>query len=250
MTMPIADINLIGPRLCEVTVGESRRVYLTTRSAVGLALLQDAIHDAEEVTTSTVSWTDMLATHGVAVGVRGQERVLVAVIPETKRTVTWTGPLFASPLDAVGRPVTAHALELIFPPCIVVLKINGTQYVKGTLSCVKPDAVKTLSVHEDANVLAPFPYGNVYSAGHRICWGTVAHNTLNTVEALLQSFFQSGFNNDLFAAAVCGSRARNLPEMVQGAVTVNGTPVLPVAAAYFTTSMAAQVQLVQNSTTA
>ena len=251
MTTPIADIKLIGPRLCEVTVGESRRVYLTTRSAVGIALLQEAMTESPVDAVSQCVWTDMLATHGVAIGVRPQERVVVAVIPEAKRTVKWTGPLYASAADAVGRPVTEQVLELLFPPCLAMLKISATQqYLKGTLSCVKPDAVKTLSVQSDAHVLAPFPYGNVYTSGHRICWGTVVHSTVNTVEALLQSFFQSGFNNDLFAAAVCGSRARNLPEMVQGAVTVNGTPVLPVAAAYFTTSMAAQVQLVQNSTTA
>ena len=246
MTTPLADIKLIGPRLCEVTVGESRRVYLTTRSAVGIALLQEAITDPAETVVAPIAWTDMLATHGVAVGVRGQERVMVAVIPEAKRTVKWTGPLFANAADVVGRPVSEHVLEMIFPPCLAVLKIGATQqYMKGTLSCVKPAALKTLSVHSDATALAPFPYGNVYTSGHRICWGTVEHATVNTIEALLQSFFQSGFNNDLFNAGLCGVRVRNLAEMARIAMPIEGAPVLPpVAAQYFQTSVATHIDAV------
>ena len=246
MTTPrLSDVKLIGPNLCEVTVGESRRVYLTSRRALGIALLQEhAANEADSSAASNVVWTDMLATHGVAVGVAGRERITVAVIPETKRTVSWTGTLFTHATDAVGRPASARTLEVTFPPCVLMLRITGMQYTKGTLSCVKPDALKTLSVHSDARVLTPFPYGNVYPSGSRICWGTVAHATLNTAEAVLETFFQSGFNNDLFDTGTYGSvRVRNLPEMLQLPVFPPPTP------AQFAVSLATQVQTVLGAAT-
>ena len=238
----ISEIKLVGSRLCEVTVGTSRRVYLTSRRAVGMALLQESANESSP--ESDVVWTDMLTSHGVAIGTADRARIVVAVIPEAKRTVTWTGTVFTSPTDAIGRPGEPCILELTFPPCVAMLRITGNQYAKASLSCVKPDALKTLSVRSDASALASFPYGNVYASESRVCWGTVEHATVNTIEALLDTFFQSGFNNDLFSAGACGLRVRNLPELVQSRQSLTTTALPPPVDAYFNTSVSAQVRAI------
>ena len=241
----VHEIKLIGPQLCEVVVGPSRRVYISNRRAVGLALLQDAsIEEETAVSTRAMTWTDMLPSHGVAVGVNGRERVVVAVVPEVKRTIQWTGLLYRNRADGIGHH-DQHQVEAVFPPCLVMLRTQDVRYKKAFLFCVKPDALKTLSVTGGANVLASFPYGNVYASGGRICWGTVPHSTLNTVDDVLHTFFGSGFNPDLFVSSPCGVPARNLPELVSFTKGVLPSPTAP----YFNMSISTQIRTLLGSET-
>jgi hypothetical protein len=225
-----------GSHLCEVTAGASRRVYISSRHAVGMALLQDA-GVAPEPSIREIRWTDMLVSHGVAVGVKGLERIVIAVVPQMKRTVQWTGPAFATPTSETGVTGT-YPLDITFPPVLAMLRTNELRYVRAYMFCVLPAALKTLTVSGEVNSLASFPYGNVYSSGGRICWGTVGHASLNTMEDLLHAFFSSGFNNDLFAPSACGTRRRNLWELVKETSGVVTSPPAP----YFTMNVATQLR--------
>ena len=214
--------------LCEVTAGPNRHIYLSNRYAVGMALLREGDADEATAQASAIRWADMLVSHGVAVGRNRQEQVILAVVPETKRTVNWTGPVYPSHIRYTGD-TRSLSLTITVPPLLVMLRTKEQRYVRAYLHCVAPTALKTLTVNTASSVLATFPYGNVYVGGGRICWGNVAHATLNTVEDVLYAFFSSGFNIDLYHPATCGSTARTLHEMANAA---QGMLPPPVAASF------------------
>lgn len=235
--MHVDEIKLKpGSPLCEVVIGPTRRVYISSRHAVGLALLQDAADQAEG-SLQGLQWVDMLISHGVAVGTRGPERFTLAVIPAQTRTVHWSGPVYANTSDPTSVYTSGVSLKVGFPPLLVMLRVKEGRYVRAFMFCVNPTALKTLSVTGTAPVLSSFPYGNVYADGGRICWGTVEHSTLVTIDDVLHTFFESRFNTDLFHSATCGVRLRNLHEMVQ-----QHPKALPIPQG-FPISIPAQLQL-------
>jgi hypothetical protein len=139
-------------------------------------------------------WQDHLATHGIAIGMRGTQQVTVAVIPATRRTC----PFITS--GGVSQP-----FEATFPPLLAGVLLRDGAFVRAILHCIDPARIGApgLSVLDTTACLTHFPYGNVHPNG-AICWGTIRHDGIASLATFLDLFFNSGFNADLYNGNVCG----------------------------------------------
>lgn len=80
-----------------------------------------------------------------------------------------------------------------FPSLLFYFKVVNTNVVKSYLYAVKDKAAPGIMLYH-------YPFGNVYADGH-ICWGNtqLPHiTTLKDTERLIEIFFMSDTNDDLF----------------------------------------------------
>lgn len=176
---------------CRVVMEAARRSFFSTPRAVGLALL--ATSGAEQETSSDLVWSDFLASHGIAIGTRGRQRVTVALLPPKTRTVSVTrrddsGLLTCTPT---------------FPPLMLIMLHQDGNWVRGLLYRADATRQGQMAVTASVAVLGTFPFGNVYDTG-RICWGNVNPRDIRTVADFESLFFGSGFNTDLVGPGAGG----------------------------------------------
>jgi hypothetical protein len=194
-------------RTCQVVTGAARRTFYSTPQAVGLALLSGGGIDMEEEGASglgvNITWTDLLASNGVAVGTRGRQVVTLGVIPAKERTVDY--------LTSDGR----RPLTRVFPATLLGMLMEGGRFVRGTVHLADTSRQATFAVLSQTPVLMGFPYGNIYQDSGRICWGTVRTDSIHTLADFEALFFGSGFNTDLFSTA---SGLRSLGQQVEGGI--------------------------------
>ena len=169
---------------CRITVRPSGRVYVSTAPAVGLALIGESSRFGHSL--ETMQWVDMLATHGVAVGLHHRKVITAAVIPAKVRTIQFT--------DGADTPSTT--ITCTFPACFLAMQVNNGGFVRATIMLVDVTRQAQLSIISHVPLLVPFPYGNVYDTG-TICWGAADHADIHTLLDLETRFFGSGFNTDL-----------------------------------------------------
>lgn len=213
--MQISDIRSINfPRgmsgACEIIAGPTGQIFRSTPHAVGMALLGAATpEDASGAAAGEIVWNDYLASHGLAVGVRGKRMYTLAVLPARERTVNYTG--------ALDVPGASRSLTCLFPTMLIGVAKNGTgarAFTQGVVFCLNTPSLANLSVTATANVGSSFPYGNVYSGTGYICWGSVPHTHIQTAKDLEELFFESDFNGDLYGAG--GGRLVTLARTYKG----------------------------------
>lgn len=218
--VPALEIHIDATSRCRIISGPERRVYYSTPQLAGLALLQN-YRDEETVedaaASRSITWSDTLISHGLAHGVRGASRYLLAVIPATERTITYQ-----------GRETAEQRLTATFPPLLVALAFGASNFRRGLVFLVNPAALSRLTVSLADAVATSFPYGNVYNSTGRICWGTVRHNHITDLAGFLDLFFNSAFNSDLYhgsggslAGAVRAAPGGVLPSPAAGAYTLS-----------------------------
>lgn len=197
-----------GSPICRIVRGPNAQVSLSTPVAVGMALLQSATAAAGQQATAGIdasSWTDLLSSHGVAIGrVRGAE-VTLAVLPPKQREVSF------------GE----QRVICTFPHIFMCLATRTRRYANGLIFVFDPRNQARVNVVNGPECLTPFPYGNIYGDSGRICWGSVRHGDIKTIAEMESAFFTSGFNTDLWGIRSHG----NLPALV--AASPNGVIAPP-----------------------
>lgn len=192
--------------IAEVTVGPQKRVFRTTSRAVAVAMLGSQNEDENAAgAAGEVIWSDFLRTHGIAVGSRGPNSYILAVLPAKERTVNYTGP---REWDTDSANIT-----VAFPPMLVALHLLKGAFRNAILFCISPGLEKTLQISNTANVGLSFPYGNVYGGTGAICWGSVPHAHIKSIADFEELFFGSNFNGDLYSAG--GGRLSSLARGVK-----------------------------------
>lgn len=174
---------------CRVIRGASRQMYITTPVAVGMALVSGAISsgvDDEAAVGAAITWTDMLATHGVAVGRRGTQDLTVALIPPKLRTVRWRAS------------ETYEDITTTFPAMLIAMATQQRRFLRATMFLADLTKQARMATNSEIPCLVAFPYGNVYSESGLICWGGVEHGDILSIADLETAFFNSGFNTDLW----------------------------------------------------
>lgn len=170
--------------VCDVTYGTMGRRVRTHLQPFLLAMLEGEYgRIGNAAATAGLRWVDMLATHGVAIGTRGDSTITVAVLPPKARTVR----------DGDGDDIT-----ITFPHLFLVMHTKPTRFVKAKLFCINEAALATIAVTADTACLSSFPWGNVYQTSGNICWGSVRHADIRTLADFEAAFFGSGFNHDLW----------------------------------------------------
>lgn len=206
MTPGITEIKLNhADNSCIVIAGPTRRAFFSTPRAVAMALL-DGIHESEEAATDRASrnmnWTDLLATHGTLFGQQGQKQVTAVVLPRKERSVI------------VGTNMSDPPIVVSYPPTLLALLTVGGRIHRGMVMLADVTRQAQFGVIATQPLLTPFPYGNIYNDSGYICWGTVRHSDIRSIQDLEALFFGSGFNHDLWNAEVAGMarlRAGELP---------------------------------------
>lgn len=195
----------------KVFEGPERRVFHSTEEAVGLALLK---LNPEQVHTEA-KWVDFLPQKGIAIGTVGNKSLTLLACPPVERTVT---------IRRGSETETEHKIHT--PALLFATRFERGRLVKSMLFVIKKEFEKRLTVAStDPAVLAPFPYGNVYTHGG-ICWGTTRTQDLAHPSEVEGAFFGSGFNTDLFTTA-CGGGDRSFHAMIE-----RTKGVLPVPTTY------------------
>ena len=180
---------------CRVIVHPQGRTFMSTPAAVGMALLEE-FQGAGQGGREMV-WSDLLATHGVLIGTHADKRVEGIIVPRKVRTVR----------------VGGGDIQVGFPPVFLVAYMHAGRFVRGIVMLIDVSKQAQAGVMSNVPMLVPFPYGNVYSEGGAICWGSVAHADIKSVQELEVSFFGSGFNMDLFSSSVAGVDGLRAGEM-------------------------------------
>ena len=228
--MNITSVHLDATNRCRVVAGPAGRTYYSTPQAVGLALLGLPPSLDEPATTTGITWTDYLATHGVALGTRGDRQIHLALLPPKQRTIQHTAP------NDEGNGSTVP-LTVTFPHVLAGLLLRRGAFERASLFLVNMARQAEWAVGSGAPVLVTFPYGNVHEVSGHICWGGVRTADIRTMKDLEDLFFNSGFNRDLWAATTVGH-----PGM-RSAVRAAPGGVLPApAAARYTIPVTQMVQ--------
>lgn len=141
----------------------------------------------------------------------GDQVVLVLVPPMVRRVM----------VDTNRYPEFRNGLNLPMPYTILGFRLRNGRLHRSVCGCTKFDPIKSesnfsvtgVSVTSElarqrenpANIGATriyqFPYGNVYSHDHKICWGNLELPTIRNiadVERLVEMFFSASINGDLF----------------------------------------------------
>lgn len=208
---------------CKVIEGAAKRVFWSTEEAVGLALLK--LNPTLQATIS-VPWQDFLAARGVAFAAAGDKSLNLIVYTNQKRTIQFRRG------SGVGQE-----LVIKLPPLLVATSFKDNHLVKTQLWVIKPGMENRLSTTSTDATLCPFPYGNVYSHGG-VCWGTTLIRDLRQPGEVVDAFFNSGFNGDLYTASYLGIRDVQLPDLI--ARVGEDLPVPP--ATMYTKSVATMAQ--------
>lgn len=203
------EIRIGAGGACVVTSGAGRQTRVTTPRAIGLALLS-MTEDAAEVFTD-MQWMDLLATHGVAMGVKKKDIATLMIVPPSRRTVTY------SRANQEGTAMVDVQLTLTFPPVLMGCLVSAGRYTKGVVFLIDTRRQSVASVIAATPLLVPFPYGNIYADSGKICWGSVSHADIHTPKDLEALFFSSGFNKDLFQQSVAApaGEARSLNGLIE-----------------------------------
>ncbi len=205
----ITEIHLDSDRpTCRVIRGPARETFLSTPLVVAMSILSSARPEDERAVTNDVRWTDLLATHGCAVGRKRQTDLLLGLYPQATRTVRYGSE-------------TPREIVVTFPPLMLGLAVTGGRHTRACLMVADPSTQAQWSVTAPTVCLVPFPYGNVYSNTGYICWGGVEHGDVVTLALLERTFFASGFNTDLWRGV--SETYQNLQTLA--AATPAGTPI-------------------------
>jgi hypothetical protein len=146
-------------------------------------------------------WVDLLGSHGVAMVKTAQNVQLILARPREFRNSEWPH------LDETQGRYIRKRLRIEFPPQLWRLQYNNGFHASSQLF-LTPELVTSL---ESSIPIHRFPYGNVYEHGG-ICWGAVrAVNRMkdNDPNALIDLFWNSGFNKDLGRSFYIGEKAYN-----------------------------------------
>jgi hypothetical protein len=208
---------------CRVIEGPARRVRYTTPEAVALALLQ--LRPENTRFAGATRWMDYLAGRGVAIGLVNDSLVGLLTYPAMMRTIPYR-----------HTAQKDHIAE--FPPLLMASHFKAGKLVKSSLWVIKASAMPTLGISVTASVLAPFPYGNVYDHGG-ICWGSASTKDVREPDETIQTFFQSGFNGDLFNPAPIGAGSTPYHDFLQ---TYDGKALPLPRESCYSKSMTALVQ--------
>lgn len=108
--------------------------------------------------------------------------------------------------------------DVLFPKCLFGFKVNAKRLQKSLVYCVKNP------IYKDDDSLYMFPFGNVYEDGS-ICWGKndnlKVENPLQ-LTSLVDLFFSSPFNNDLFDLNMAGiNKVQELVCFIKESCTLN-----------------------------
>ncbi len=215
------DITIRDGR-CKVIEGAARRVLHTTEESLGLYLLR--LNPATAANTSNVRWLDMLATRGIAIATVGDRMLALQTFPAELRTIAYVR----------GDARKDH--KVVPPEMLMATAFREGRLQKATLWAIKPGHRERLTPTTQDNVLAYYPFGNVYNHGG-ICWGTTPIRDISTPQEAFDAFFNSGFNGDLFAH---GGGAGGLQPMLAGLGSSHKFP--EIASASFTKSVASVAQ--------
>lgn len=178
-----------GHPTCRVIQGAARRMYFSTPHAVAMALLNTEERD-EESARRDLLWTDHLASHGVAVGVRGQRVASLTVSAPHPRQVR-----------VLNRAGAYTVVSITFPALLMSMLLTDGRFTRGNIMVIKPDTLPTLSVTSQTRCLTSFPWGNVYAGTGAICWGNVQGiRDIRSMAEFDALFFGTGFNGDLWNA--------------------------------------------------
>lgn len=193
------EISLDATGRCRVIAGPERRVYYSTPSLIGLALLQQETarigqQGAAVTAARNITWHDLLVSHGAAFGTAGDRRYTLAVVPPTTRTLSYSG----ADTSRVARVPVGTRLSITFPHLLVGLATGPDHFYKGVIYELSAARVPTLSTGVAAELAVPFKWGNVYTGRGTICWGTVRHGHIRDIPGFLDLFFSSDFNGDLY----------------------------------------------------
>jgi hypothetical protein len=210
MSQPL-EIHIDGHGKVKVIEGLGRRVFHSTEEAVGLALLR--LNPAVGATID-LTWQDFLADRGVAMALTGDQVLTLLVIPAASRTLQY------------GRGSTDESFPIIVPTLLVATSFRTQRMERSQVWCVKPGSDKMLTCGSADPVLAPFPYGNVFNHGG-ICWGTTNIRDIRTPVDMLQTFFASNFNGDLYNPGMFASRTTPGMESLLGLLRTQ-QPALPL----------------------
>lgn len=214
--MNIREAHFDNTNRCRVIAGPAGRAYFTTPQALGLALLGMPVAAEDEASVpSGIAWTDYLATHGVAHGIRGNRQLHLVILPTKPRTVTWVG------LNDNGTQNITEHLTLTFPPMLACLLLQRGVYERASLFMANMSQQAQMNTGSPTPMLSTFPYGNVYLGTGHICWGGVRTADIRTIKDLDDLFFGTGFNRDLYD----GTRAGGVSLRLAARAAVGG--ILP-----------------------
>lgn len=225
-TTPLMDIKVETSTRCRVIAGATKRLYYATPESVGLVLMRIAADGGPSQVNAP--WIDYLADRGMALTVMGESLITLLTFPAQDRAVPFR------------KDTTAKDFTVKFPPLLLATNFKKGNLVKSQLWVIRPNiGPDKLAVGSAENILCYFPYGNVYNHGG-ICWGNTPIKDLRHPAEVLQAFFQSGFNGDLFAPSVYSASER---DTLYGALTKvnNAAWPLPMDSMY-TKSISALVQ--------
>lgn len=204
--------------VAEIIAGPTRRTYRTTTHAVAMALLGSQNEEETAASqTGDIAWQDFLATHGIAIGVRGKRSYILAISPSRERTISYVGP---RDTKETGN------LTVQYPPILFGMAREGVgskSFRKAVVFVLGSSDLSRLSVTGTGNVGVSFPYGNVYSNTGYVCWGTTPHTHIQTMKDMEDLFFGSSFNGDLYGMS--GGKMDTLAAKYKGkALPLNATP--------------------------
>ena len=181
---------------CKVIEGIGRRVFRTTEEALGLALLR--LNPATATGNIALNWTDFLADRGVAMALSGDRALTLLKYPSFTRSIVYRR----------GDSETQN-YNITFPPLLWAMSFRTGRLVKSQLWAIKAGMESRLSTTGTENVLACFPYGNVYAHGG-VCWGTTRLTDVRQPGDVHETFFASEFNGDLYTRSYIGVRDEGL----------------------------------------
>ena len=215
------EIHIDKQNICKVIQGEARRVFYSTPEAIGLALLK--INPAEH--HAQVDWVDFLATHFVAFAAQENKSLTLFFMPSQQRTITH------------GRDGASQEYVTTFPHLLFGVRMTAGVMTKTSVWVIQPNMERKLSLASRDLVLCAFPYGNVYDHGG-VCWGTTQTQDIRHPQDVVEFFFRSAFNGDLFHAST--GQARTLPAMI-----TQSKGILPLPPQYDHTVLSVATGLVE-----
>ena len=125
------------------------------------------------------------------------------LLPRGTRAFSGSSVTYSIVIEAAARrrEISHEDLREVvpFPHCIFAFYVKNNTISNTRLYC-RPQPLES-----DSDFLYNFPFGNVYHNDGRICWGSVSLPEIRTPMNLIgvvNMFFTSGFNGDLFDPGV------------------------------------------------